>query len=260
MPPARVSECKALSVSVTCMSTTTIRVLGPPTIVRDGRATVITGLRHQAVLTVLALEVGRPMDAESLIGAVWGGDAPPSARKTLQGLVRRLRRQLPPGAILTEGSSYRLDLPSASVDAVAFSELVDAAKAVPPAAALERLERALGLWRGVPFAELTSGRFTVERAYLDERRLVAEEDRCEALLTVGRVAEAAIELERLSGEEPGRERRWALLMTAFCRVDRQADALRAYQRARDGLARQVAVEPGAPLPCSTAPASRTGLS
>jgi DNA-binding SARP family transcriptional activator len=237
-----------VSVILTTMSTTTIRLLGPPTILRDGRATVITGPRHQAVLAVLALEVGRPMDAEPLIGAVWGGDPPPSARKTLQGIVLRLRRQLPHGAILTQGSSYQLDLPSASVDAVAFNELVDAAKAVPPEAALERLEQALGLWRGVPFADLTSGRFAIERAYLDERRHVAEEDRCEALLAVGRMADAAIELERLSGEEPGRERRWALLMTALCRVDRQADALRAYQRARDEIARRVAVEPGAPLP------------
>jgi DNA-binding SARP family transcriptional activator len=237
-----------VSVKVTDMSTTTIRVLGPPTIVSDGRATVITGPRHQAVLTLLALEVGRPMDAESLIGAVWGGDPPPSARKTLQGVVLRLRRQLPEGAIVTEGSSYRLVIPSASVDAVAFRELVDASKAVAPAAALERLERALGLWRGVPFADLTSARFTIERAYLDERRRVAEEDRCEALLAVGRVADAAIELERLSGDEPWRERRWALLMTALHRLDRRGDALRAYERAREEMVRQIAVEPGSPCP------------
>lgn len=236
-----------MSVRLRCMDTTTIRLLGPPTVVSDGRATVLRGRRHQAVLTVLALEVGRPVDAESLIGAVWGGNPPPSARKTLQGFVHRLRRRLPPGAIRTEGSSYRLDLPSTTVDAVAFGELVDAAKAVPPAAALERLEQALGLWRGVPFGELTSGRFTIERAYLDERRRLAEEDRCDALIAVGRVADAAIELERLTREEPLRERRWALLMTALYRVDRQVDALRAYQRTRDEMVRQVGLEPGAGL-------------
>lgn len=223
---------------------TTIRLLGPPTIVHDGRANVLNGRRHQAVLTVLALEVGRPVDADSLIGAVWGGDPPPSARKTLQGFVLRLRRQLPPGVIHTEGSAYRLEIPPSAVDAVAFRELADAAKAVPPAAALERLEAALGLWRGVPFGGLTSGRFTIERACLDERRRLAEEDRCEALLAVGRVADASIELERLTREEPLRERRWALLMTALYRVDRQVDALRAYQRAREELVRQVGLEPG----------------
>lgn len=223
---------------------TAIRLLGPPTIVHEGRANVLAGRRHQAVLTVLALEVGRPVDADSLIGAVWGGDPPPSARKTLQGFILRLRRQLPEQAILTEGSSYRLDLPPGVVDAVAFRELADAAKAVPPAAAIERLEQALGLWRGVPFGELTCGRFQIERACLDERRRLAEEDRCEALLAVGRVADASIELERLTREEPLRERRWALLMTALYRVDRQVDALRAYQRAREELVRQVGLEPG----------------
>ncbi|MCB1002976.1 MAG: AfsR/SARP family transcriptional regulator [Acidimicrobiales bacterium] len=229
------------------METTTIRVLGAPTIVRDGRAGVLAGRRHQAVLTLLALEVGRPVDADSLIGAIWAGDPPTSARKTLQGLVLRLRRRLPEGAIVTEGSSYRLDVPSSAVDAVAFGELVDAAQAVPPAAALERLEQALGLWRGVAFDELTSDRFTIERAYLDERRRLAEEDRCEALLAVGRVADAALELERLTKEEPTRERRWGLLMAALHRLDRQADALRAYHQVRDDLLRRAGAAPG-PFP------------
>lgn len=229
------------------MDTTAIRLLGPPTIVHDGRAAVLAGRRYHAVLAALALDAGRPVAATALIDALWDDDPPPSARKTLQGFVLRLRRRLPAGVISTEGSCYRLDLPADAVDALAFRDLVDGARHAEPIAALTRLEQALGLWRGTPFAELTSERFCVERAHLEEQRRLAEEARCEALLAVGRVAEAALELDRLAREEPLRERRWALLMTALYRVDRQVDALRAFQRAREELVHQVGLEPGPAL-------------
>lgn len=229
------------------MDTTAIRLLGPPTIVHDGRAAVLTGHRHHAVLGALALDAGRPVTATSLIDALWGDDPPPSARKTLQGFILRLRRRLPAGAISTEGSCYRLDVSADAVDVLTFRDLIDRARDAEPIAAITRLEAALGLWRGTPFAELTSDRFRVERAHLEERRRLAEETRCEALLAVGRVAEAALELDRLAHEEPLRERRWALLMTALYRVDRQVDALRAFQRAREELVHQVGLEPGPAL-------------
>ena len=73
------------------------------------------------------------------------------------------------------------------------------------------------------------------------------DDRCEALLAVGRVADAALELERLTKEEPTRERRWGLLMAALHRLDRQADALRAYHPVRDDLLRRAGAAPG-PFP------------
>ena len=47
-------------------------------------------------------------------------------------------------------------------------------------------------------------------------------------------------------EEPLRERRWALLMLALYRCGRQAEALRAFQRARTALA-DLGLEPGPEL-------------
>ena len=55
------------------------------------------------------------------------------------------------------------------------------------------------------------------------------------------------ELESLVARHPLRERLWAALMLALYRAGRQADALRAYQRARDVLVGELGLEPGAEL-------------
>ena len=73
-----------------------------------------------------------------------------------------------------------------------------------------------------------------ESARLEELRLVALEGRIEADMELGRAAEVAGELEHLLAEYPVRERLWRLLVLALYRSGRQADALAAYRRARDG--------------------------
>jgi predicted ATPase len=82
---------------------------------------------------------------------------------------------------------------------------------------------------------------------LEESRFTAIEDRVEADLLIGRHAELIGELEALLQSYPLRERLWAQLMTALYRAGRQADALRAYQRARTVLAEQLGIEPGPAL-------------
>ena len=51
-------------------------------------------------------------------------------------------------------------------------------------------------------------------------------------------------LTELTADYPFREGLWALLMTALYRVGRQADALAAFQHARNHLVEQLGVEPG----------------
>ena len=67
------------------------------------------------------------------------------------------------------------------------------------------------------------------------------------MLRTGVTPNAILELEHAVDREPLRERRWAQLMLGLYRSGRQADALRAYQRARDVLRAELGLEPGGEL-------------
>ncbi|HET9249706.1 MAG TPA: protein kinase [Actinomycetota bacterium] len=64
---------------------------------------------------------------------------------------------------------------------------------------------------------------------------------------MGRHADVTGELEALTAAHPLRERVWELLMLALYRSGRQADALTAFQRARELLADELGIDPTADL-------------
>ena len=180
------------------------------------------------------------------------GDEPPeSARNTLQTYVSHLRKAL--GAERIEGRppGYRLEIGPDELDADRFQTLLrDARKAgaTDPSAAVPILEQALGLWRGPAFADLADEpSLAGEAARFNELRLVAEEDRLEALLASGEHARAVGDAEALLGHHPLRERVWGQLMIALYRSGRQGDALTAFQRAREVLADELGIDPSPDL-------------
>ena len=108
--------------------------------------------------------------------------------------------------------------------------------------ALRTLEDALALWRGPALADVADRTSLVaEAARLDELRLGAQEERVETLLALGSSGRAAGEAELVLAEHPLREQAWALLMLALYRDGRQAEALAAFQRARELLADELGV-------------------
>ena len=80
------------------------------------------------------------------------------------------------------------------------------------------------------------------RAQLDELRSVAIEARWEAALAEGSANDLIPDLEAFVADEPLRERRWALLLTAYQRAGRAARVagLRAGSTHAGGRARRVA--------------------
>ena len=83
---------------------------------------------------------------------VWPDDPPEDPRASLQSLVSRLRRGLPPGVLEAASGGYRLTLPRDSVDVVAFHDLVAQAQAAKdPGDAAAAARAALNLWSGDPW-------------------------------------------------------------------------------------------------------------
>jgi DNA-binding SARP family transcriptional activator len=229
-----------------------LRILGPLEVLDDDGAPVdVGGPRPRTLLIDLALAQGHAVPAEQLIEDVWSGEHI-SARNNLQVHVSRLRRALGEDRIATRGGGYALDLPRDALDAARFDRLSAEGRAALHAgdaeAAASLFREALDLWRGdalVDFANDAFARPVITR--LEESRFGAIEDRVDADLLLGRHAELIGELEAWVQEYPLRERLWAQLMIALYRTGRQADALRAYQRARTALAEQLGIDPGPAL-------------
>ena len=114
--------------------------------------------------------------------------------------------------------------------------------------ALGVFDEALGLWRGSPYAEFASEEFAIaEVARLVELHARAVEERCAALLGLGRPGEVIGDLEAEIAVQPFRERLRALLMLALARAGRPVEALRAYDAFRRFLADEVGVVPSPEL-------------
>src|SRR3954469_22080293 len=228
-------------------------ILGPLEVRADGHLVALGGARPRAVFAMLALHANQPVSAERLAVALWGEDAPPSAVKTVQVYVARLRKALDdPEVLVTTPAGYRLRVRPGELDAEHFERRVadgrDALAAGNAEHAAAQLRAALDLWRGPPLTELASTPFApAEIARLEEQHLAAVEVRVEADLAAGRHAELIGELQQLIGKHPWRERLHAQLMLALYRSGRQADALEAYRRAREVLVEQLGIEPGAEL-------------
>lgn len=229
-----------------------IRLLGPIGATVDGAPVAVGGLRQRALLALLALDAGHVVSAGRIITEVWGADAGTNPHNAVQAAVSRLRKVLGAQAVLARGAGYVLDVPSDAVDAARFERACTAARrklAQGDAAAAETLlSGALGLWEGDALEELHGHEFArIAATRLDEQRSTAEEDLADARLASGRHAELVADLQAAVDAQPLRERRHAQLMLALYRSGRQADALRAYQSARETLAGQLGIEPGPEL-------------
>ncbi|TQN41958.1 putative ATPase [Blastococcus colisei] len=233
-----------------------IRVLGPVEVLTDGVPHPVPAAGERELLTLLALSAGRVVAASALIDALWGEDLPGNPDNALQVRVSKLRRAfaglgLPAGLIATRRPGYVLEVDPSAVDAIRFSGLITTARSVAdddPARAGDLYREALSLWRGAPFAEFGSAPWAEpDAARLTELQLAAREEVIDLGLAAGRHGDVIADLEALTAAHPLRERLHSRLMLALYRAGRQAEALAAYQRARDALAADLGLEPGAEL-------------
>jgi len=226
------------------------RILGPLEVVEGGQPVALGRPKERLVLAVLLLHANEFVSRERLIDELWGESPPPTAEKAVNGYVSQLRKALIRDGydpIATEDGGYRID--ADELDVAQLRELLANARAAGELeAAAEFLRNALALWRGPTLAGLqldSHGRDEV--AQLDELRLTALMDRIDCDLALGRHEDVLGELHVLVGEHPLRERLRAQLMLALYRADRQAEALDAYQQAREVLVEELGIEPSPAL-------------
>lgn len=226
-----------------------IGVLGPVRATSGARELDLGGVKPRLVLALLVAHADSVVGAEQLVDALWGDDPVLTARKTLQVHVSNLRRSLGAEApIVTERSGYRLDPTGVTIDAVEFERDCRRAASLPDDEASSVLSAALGRWRGLAYADLRHEEaIRPEAVRLDELRVGAIEQRIDADLRLGRHERLLSELEALTAEHPFRERLRCSQLLALYRSGRQAEALRAYERARRTLADELGLEPGPEL-------------
>jgi DNA-binding SARP family transcriptional activator len=228
------------------------RVLGPLEAFDDGRQLSLGGPKQRAMLASLLLRATEVVPVGRLIDDLWGDDPPESAANIIQGYVSGLRHVIGREAIATRGRGYVLHVEPSNLDLRRFERLVDEGGGAlandRPLEAVEAFSKALSLWRGPPFADISDEPFVVLAAgRLDELRLAALEKRIDADLACGRHGEVAAELATLVEEYPFRERFRAQHMLALYRSERQTDALASYQAARAKLAEELGIDPSPAL-------------
>ena len=193
------------------------------------------------------------MSTDRLVAAVWGDDPPRDAAGALRAYVSRLRSVLEPlpgsERLRYQSPGYALCVADGELDAAEFARLVAAGRAAAPdhARAVEALDAALALWRGDVLAGLDPAAVDAEAEVtrLGELRLAAVEERAEALLMLGRGADAVADLDAMLRCFPQREPLAALLMRAHYAGGRQAEALAVYRDLRRRLVDELGVEPSA---------------
>jgi DNA-binding SARP family transcriptional activator/Tfp pilus assembly protein PilF len=229
-----------------------LRVLGPVQ-VRAGEGW-LSPPRPQVrlLLARLALSAGQVVLVDDLIDVLWAQQPPQSARASLQILVVGLRKALAglPGCALERyGDGYQLRAAPDKVDVHRFRSLVAAAREAPDEnQAIAAFDQALALWQGPALSGVPATvRVEAIRAGLAEEHLSAVQDRFGCLLAAGRNQQAAAEIPLVLAEHPLAERLAGMLMIAWYRCGRQADALQVFRDLRGRLASELAVEPGPEL-------------
>ncbi|MBP0451451.1 winged helix-turn-helix domain-containing protein [Kitasatospora sp. RG8] len=238
------------------MTSIRITLLGPVRAWRGDAELPLGPAQRRAVLAMLAGAEGRAVTTEELIDGLWGEALPNHAVAAIRNHVSQLRSVLEddrtaPRVLVSAGGGYALRLAPGATDLTVFQQLTqDATRlraAGDPAAAAERLQRALDLQTGAPLADIPGGHAERQRERLAQHRLTVLHERLELDLELGRHSEVVDELGGLAARFPLHEGIAALLMTALYRTGRRSEALAAFGRVRRALDAELGVEPTLPL-------------
>jgi DNA-binding SARP family transcriptional activator/tetratricopeptide (TPR) repeat protein len=231
------------------------RMLGPLEVQTERGWTWVRAPKWRTVLAVLLLNPGQVVSTDRLIAEVWPGKPPRTATNLVSVYVHRLRGLIgeAEGQILvTRAPGYQIMIAPEDLDTQRFAALTAEARNQLSGGdahrAAELLSQALTLWRGSALADVPpSALISVEAGRLEESRVEAQVLKMEADLGCGEHVRVVPEARRLLADHSIREELWTLLLRALQGSGRQAEALEAYGQAREVIAEELGVDPGAEL-------------
>jgi DNA-binding SARP family transcriptional activator len=227
-------------------------LLGPLRILDDeGGSVALTGAHQRSLLACLLIRANTPVSHDALIDMVWDGRRSAGPPTMVRSVVMRLRQSLGPGPaarIVARPPGYLIRVDESELDTLRFEALChDAGRAVQDgawAAAARASAQALALWRGMPLLDVPTTMLRDQvTPRLEQLRLQVLEDGARAELHLGHHEQLIPRLRDLTAGHPLRERFHAQLVLALARTGRQAEALAAYQQARQALVAELGVEP-----------------
>lgn len=221
----------------------------------DGNTASLGGPKQRCVLAVLLANHDTVVSIDRLIDSIWTDDPPAKSVASLRSYVANLRRVLTSAEadrprFESRQHGYQLNLlDDDTLDLHQFEELVNSGRGAlvrgEARSAADTLGEALSLWRGDPFGEFTYHDFVhAETQRYVALRSTAVEARFDALLQIEDGAAHIPEIEEAVAAEPLHERLWGHLMLALYRTGRTTEAVRAFDRARSILDREMGTAPG----------------
>jgi DNA-binding SARP family transcriptional activator len=231
-------------------------ILGDLRALRGDEPVDLGPAKQRAVLAVLLLHGGQPVQTHQIVDAVWGDEPPENGANVVQKYVAGLRRVLEPDRsprspgelIALANGGYVLRLEPGALDAERFQTGVAQASVERRAGRLteaaDLLRRALARWQGEALPGLTGPVFDSARNRLTEARATAWEKWADIELARGNHTGVMPDLARLVEQFPLREGLRAQLMIALHQGGRQAEALAAFRDARAYFLEEFGVEPG----------------
>jgi SARP family transcriptional regulator, regulator of embCAB operon len=236
-------------------------VLGSLFVLNNGVDVTPTAPKQRQMLALLIFNANRVVSIAQFVAELWGPAPPSSAVDAVHTYIMQLRRTLRGTSadtrrLITRERGYELVVRPGELDLDVFTDRVrlarttlargdhDAAGRLRCAAAAGQLRGALDLWRSSVLVDVFVGPILgPATATIEDDRITATAQRIEAELRLGRHNELVGELSGLVYCHPANEDLVAHLMVALYRSGRPADALAAYCRLRDVLAREHGTSP-----------------
>ncbi|WP_158933380.1 AfsR/SARP family transcriptional regulator [Streptomyces sp. KE1] len=232
-----------------------IRLLGALEVLCRGEETYIPAGKQRALLASLALNAGRTVAVDEIARHLWGPAHPPSARVTVRGHVKRLRKLLDgpgaqwPSVIAGRDGGYQLRPHHCIVDVERFRQrIAEASRAGTPEEESRLLDEALALWRGEPLGGVESSALnSLAVPELEEGMRNAAHRRIALALKQGGALDFLPRLRALLASDPLQERFWSQLVDTLHEAGRRAEALQAYDACVRVLRAELGTGPGAEL-------------